>query len=162
MAAKEFSSATDDLLFLREYLLPTLIKIGSPQFRRFIVDLLPWKKLRRFRDIVDTMDRVTTHIFEEKKKILVDSHSSTVKQDGQRKDLLSILMKANIAATSEDRLPDKEVLAQNDLRNEVTGALRNYGDSDIPYDELMSLPLMDAVCRETLRLYPPLTFVTRV
>ncbi|KAH0585126.1 hypothetical protein H2248_008385 [Termitomyces sp. 'cryptogamus'] len=35
-------------------------------------------------------------------------------------------------------------------------------ESDKSYDELMSLPLMDAVCRETLRLHPPITFVTRV
>lgn len=32
----------------------------------------------------------------------------------------------------------------------------------IPYDELVTLPFMDAVCRETLRLFPPVPTVTRV
>ncbi|KAH0585127.1 hypothetical protein H2248_008386 [Termitomyces sp. 'cryptogamus'] len=103
-AAKEFSPATDDLLFLREYLLQNLIKIGPPYFRRFIIDHCPWKNPRRIRDVIDTMDRVTTHIFEEKKRALASVPTE--------KDLIAILMKANMNTNEEDRLPDKEVLAQ--------------------------------------------------
>ncbi|KAG6873943.1 hypothetical protein C0995_008982 [Termitomyces sp. Mi166 len=213
-AAKEFrhvgSPATDDLLFLREYLLQTLIKIGPPHFRRFVVDHFPWKALRRIRDVIDTMDRVTTYIFEEKKRALASLPSgSSSKQDGQiaeAKDLIAILMKANMQADEEDRLPDKEVLAQvttilsldakslihhllgsdvvssaitfafagtdttsnvlarildllsyrpeiqDKLRDEITATFGNCTDSDISYDKLMSLPFLDAVSRETLRL----------
>ncbi|KAG6908338.1 hypothetical protein DXG01_005249 [Tephrocybe rancida] len=201
VAANEFSSATDDLLFLREYCLPTLIKIGSPRFRRFFVDHLPWGKLRRLRDIVDTMDRVTTQIFEEKKKELVRANGASKKQERRAKDLMSILMEANMDAAEDDRLPDHEVLTQfirghrmknlstfafagtdttsnilsraldllsrnpeiqDKLRAEVIQARGDFKDTDTPYGELMSLPFMDAVCRETLRLHPPITFVTRV
>ena len=47
------------------------------------------------------------------------------------------------------------VLAQNPdeqskLREEVTKARKERGDLD--YDKLQSLPYLDAVCRETLRL----------
>lgn len=41
---------------------------------------------------------------------------------------------------------------QENLRAEIKRAQEEYGD-DIPYDILVSLPYMDAICRETLRLY---------
>jgi len=49
--------------------------------------------------------------------------------------------------------------AQDKLREEVLASRTTHGD--IPYDELNALPFMDAVCRETLRLYPPVSTVTR-
>jgi len=56
------------------------------------------------------------------------------------------------------------LLAQNQdvqekLRREVTEARVKYGD--LAYDELVALPYLDAVCRETLRLYPPLAYLLR-
>lgn len=66
---------------------------------------------------------------------------------------------------------------QEKLRQEIMDARRSKGD--LPHDELVSLPYLDAVCRETLRLYvahppwhrlpanlcyhsfPPVTFVSR-
>ena len=56
------------------------------------------------------------------------------------------------------------VLAQNPdeqskLREEVTIARKEHGDLD--YDKLQSLPYLDAVYRETLRVYPPGSSVTR-
>lgn len=41
--------------------------------------------------------------------------------------------------------------AQEKLREEIREASK-LGGGDIPYDQLVSLPYMDAVCRETLRL----------
>lgn len=38
---------------------------------------------------------------------------------------------------------------QDRLRNEVMAA---YSGEDLTYDEVMQLPYLDAVCRETLRL----------
>ena len=40
---------------------------------------------------------------------------------------------------------------QERLRAEV-GQARKAHEGDVPYDDLVSLPFMDAVCRETLRL----------
>ena len=45
------------------------------------------------------------------------------------------------------RYPD----VQERLRDEVAEARDIYGE-EIPYDRLVALPLLDAVCRETLRL----------
>lgn len=41
---------------------------------------------------------------------------------------------------------------QEKLRNEIMNALEENGGHDFSYDELVSLPFLDAVCRETLRL----------
>ena len=41
---------------------------------------------------------------------------------------------------------------QERLRQEITNALEDNGGQDFSYDELVSLPFLDAVCRETLRL----------
>ena len=49
---------------------------------------------------------------------------------------------------------------QSQVREEVTTARHTYGDLD--YDTLQSLPLLDAVCRETLRLYAPVPNTMRV
>jgi cytochrome P450 len=49
---------------------------------------------------------------------------------------------------------------QDRLRQELCAALA-AADGDIPYDDLVALPFMDAVCRETLRLYPPLSQVVK-
>ena len=42
--------------------------------------------------------------------------------------------------------------AQNKLRTEILEAISDHGPK-IPYDVLTELPYLDAVCRETLRLY---------
>lgn len=48
---------------------------------------------------------------------------------------------------------------QEKVRREVTDTRSKHGD--LPYDELVSLPYLDAICRETLRLYPPVSYVSR-
>lgn len=123
------SPATAKLLFWREHFLPTLIKIGPPRFRRWVVDHLPMKRLRVLRDVVDTLDRTTTEIFEGKKRTLKEGDEALLKRVDQAKDLLSILselyhpcewavihrfrsVKANMNASEEDKLPDDEVLGQ--------------------------------------------------
>jgi len=48
---------------------------------------------------------------------------------------------------------------QDRLRQEVTAARQERGD--LGYDDLMGLPFLDAVCRETLRVFPPIPTVLR-
>ncbi|KAG5636063.1 hypothetical protein H0H81_009209, partial [Sphagnurus paluster] len=50
---------------------------------------------------------------------------------------------------------------QEKLRDEILEALKIHGDS-IPYGDLVELPFLDAVCRETLRLHPPVPGAFRV
>ncbi|KAJ3570000.1 hypothetical protein NP233_g4692 [Leucocoprinus birnbaumii] len=44
---------------------------------------------------------------------------------------------------------------QERLRNEIREAQK---DGQLTYDQLVSLPYLDAVCRETLRVHPPVNF----
>ncbi|KAH7905033.1 cytochrome P450 [Hygrophoropsis aurantiaca] len=147
------------------------VKIGPAGFRKWLVRVTPWKTLRKLSDIVDIMDR------------------TSAERVGQGKDIMSILLRANMEADEKDRLPDKELLgqmttlvfaamdttssalartfltptqhpeAQERLRGEVTQARAEKGVLD--YDDLVSLPYLDAVCRETLRVYPPVTAAVR-
>lgn len=66
------------------------------------------------------------------------------------------LVLAATDTTSSSMTQIMELLAlhpdvQEKLRDEIMQA-RQESDGDIPYDRLASLPYMDAVCRETLRL----------
>ncbi|KAJ3862444.1 cytochrome P450 [Lentinula novae-zelandiae] len=51
--------------------------------------------------------------------------------------------------------------AQKKLRQELIEAKRGKDGQDFSYEELTALPYLDAVCRETLRLYTPASAVTR-
>ena len=97
--------------------------------RRFIVDLLPWKNLHDVRDIIDTIHNTSLEIFESKKRALLDGDEAVERQVGQGKDILSILstlilfplrdpltdsmvVRANMNASEEDKLDESEVVAQ--------------------------------------------------
>lgn len=49
--------------------------------------------------------------------------------------------------------------AQSRLREELANAGAPDADSD--YDTLDRLPYLEAICRETLRLFPPIRFIRR-
>ncbi|TCD69775.1 cytochrome P450-dit2 [Steccherinum ochraceum] len=158
-------------------------------FRRKLVDYLPFKRLHRLARVVDQMHFMSKKVFDSKKEAFAAGDEAVTEQVGEGKDIMSILLKANMAAAEKDRLPEDELLgqmstlvfaatdttstaltqilhtlaehpdAQDKLREEIREASR---DGDIPYDELVDrMPYMDAICRETLRLYPPVTFVFR-
>lgn len=103
---------------------------------------------------------------------------------------MSILLRANTAASDADKLPESQMVAQMSLlvfaatdttsntlahilqllaeHSNVQSKLREEllqsgaGTGNTSYDELMKLPLLDAVCRETLRVHPPATLLVRV
>ncbi|EED84244.1 predicted protein [Postia placenta Mad-698-R] len=128
----------------------------------------------------DAMDAHSKRIFEQKKQALAQGDKAVLNQVGEGKDILSRLMQANMAASEEDRLSENELLGQmstfifaamdttsgtlahtlqllskrpdvqDKLRAEILEA--QGGEQEIPYDTLVDLPYLDAVCRETLRL----------
>lgn len=48
------------------------------------------------------------------------------------------------------------------LRTEIREARRANHDHDLEYEELLALPLLDAVVKETLRVFPPVTNLSRM
>nr|BAK09403.1 cytochrome P450 [Postia placenta] len=170
-------------------LLPYVDWIGTPSFRRMALDLFPVEAIHKLKGIIDLMSMKSTALFHAKRGALKIGDEFVVRQVGEGKDIMSILIKANMMADDADKLPDDQLIAQmstfllaatdttsnalarilhnlaqypevqGKLRAEVTDAFK---EGDLPYDKLIQLPYLDAVCRETLRLYPPVTFSTRV
>ena len=60
-------------------------------------------------------------------------------------------------------LLSQNIAAQDRLRKEIQQAKSLKSDTDVwKYDELMRLPFLDAVVRETLRLHGPVSWIWRV
>jgi len=83
-------SALLKVLIVRNYLLPTVIKIGTSEFRRFMLTLVPWKALREIKEISDTMHRTSLEIFESKKALI---EGDEVAMQAQGRNIISILCK---------------------------------------------------------------------
>jgi hypothetical protein len=82
------------MLLSRQYILPWAAKIGTPKFRRFIVDLLPWKNLHDVRDILDSLHGNVNRIFSEKKRAFEEGDEKFFEmQPGRGKDVISTLSK---------------------------------------------------------------------
>ncbi|KXN81939.1 Cytochrome P450 3A6 [Leucoagaricus sp. SymC.cos] len=171
---------------LASYIFPITNQIKFPKLKRWIVDRLPLRWVQDLKEIVDVMHETAIDICKTKQKAIEEGHG-----DDGKKDIISILMRANAGAVEEDRLTDEEVFGQvasltfaamdttssalsrilsllanhpevqEKLRQELIMAKRENGREELGYDKLVTLPYLDAVCRETLRVYPPLTTAIR-
>jgi hypothetical protein len=79
------------MIFVRTYLLTTLVKLGPPKLRRFLVGILPFENVRRLRDSIDVIHNTSVEILEAKKRALREGDEGLAKQIGRGKDILSIL-----------------------------------------------------------------------
>ncbi len=112
-------------------ILPYLPEIGTPAFRAKLVDLFPHEGVQEMKRFIDTMYRRSVEIYREKVHALELGDEVVAKQVGEGKDIISILslsalyltnlvgadpvtrlVRANMAAAEDDRLPEKEVIAQ--------------------------------------------------
>ncbi|KAL4242915.1 cytochrome P450 family protein [Abortiporus biennis] len=175
-------------VMILSWLIPIVTKIGTPSFRRRLVDMIPVQKLQETAKNFDTMADECQTIYEQKKSSLLAGDDAVVHQVGEGKDIMSVLLKANMVAAKEDRLPEDELIAQmstlvfaavdttssaltrivdllamhpevqNNLRAEIRAA---HESGEMTYDKIVELPYLDAICRETLRLYAPAPQITR-
>ncbi|KAG7086399.1 hypothetical protein E1B28_002354 [Marasmius oreades] len=158
-----------------------LVRAHFPVFRAF-PDLVD----QTIRDARSTMDRIGRGLLNDSKRRLLSE--KTDDKDNAGKDLLSLLVKSNMNENQTHQLTDEDVVAQvptfliaghetsstattwtlfaltqhpeiqRKLREELLGV-----STDAPtMDELNSLPYLDAVVRETLRVHPPVPSTTRV
>ncbi|TDL16050.1 cytochrome P450 [Rickenella mellea] len=169
--------------------LPLLVKLGPRSFRRLLVKLIPSRRIQRVKYIIDTMYRTSQIILELKKHAIAQGDETVLKQVGEGKDIISVLLRAKQNISDSHSLPETELLAhmstlifaahdttssamsrilhvlclypdaQEKLREEVK--LTMSGRNELSYSDVMALPYLDAVCRETLRLYPPILSLQR-
>ncbi|KAH6909121.1 cytochrome P450 [Coprinopsis sp. MPI-PUGE-AT-0042] len=181
---------TQQKTFLAQMIfVPTIQRwnLGGKRLQRFVVENFTWGNYRKLVDIIGVLHNTSVEIFEARKKALSEKEKNVHDEEG--KDILTSLMQANMTSSAEDRLPEDEILGQistftfagmdttssatsrllwllaehqdvqDRLRAEIREAKSKYGRPS--YDELVALPYMDAVCRETLRLHPPLALLSR-
>ncbi|KAJ1301292.1 hypothetical protein OPQ81_003696 [Rhizoctonia solani] len=174
------------------YLLPFitfLSRLGPAFFRRKIVECIPHRPVQRMKNVVDTMHKTAVEIMKRKREALDNGTLDSEVAAG--KDIMTALLRQNLVVSPQDQMSDEEVLAQVNgltfaghdttssalcrtinllaehqevqakLRDEIHQAYRLHG-SNLDYDQINSLPYLDAVCRESLRLYLPGTFVDRI
>ncbi|KAH9485644.1 Cytochrome P450 monooxygenase 91 [Psilocybe cubensis] len=167
-AAKQLAGSYSQNAFLRTIITPKITTIGSPAFRKFVVEHMPLKFVQEMRRIVQVMHNTSIDIFKSK-KALIHWEGQNVSRNGKGSDIITALMRANVTASTIDKLADDEVIShikvihtlalhqdvQVKLREEIRQARKISGEQGFTHDEIMSLPLLDAVIKETLRLYPP-------
>ncbi|KAI0717428.1 cytochrome P450 [Cerioporus squamosus] len=114
----EFANAVKDLFpqlvktIVPRLLLPYVADLGPAAFRRRVVEVIPSGSIQRLKDISDIMHERSVHIFNEKKAALEKGDDALKHQVGEGRDIMSILLRANVLAAEEDKLPDDELIGQ--------------------------------------------------
>ncbi|KAJ7451486.1 cytochrome P450 [Mycena galericulata] len=169
-------------------LIPWAVKLGPAWARRLMVAITPLEHVTLLKHFSDILWNTANEVLTSKQEALAKGDASVSEQIGQGKDIMSILLRNNNKLKSGEQLPQEELLGQistliftaqdttaaalsrmfqvladhpdvqRQVREEVTTA---HAQGDLSYAELMALPLLDAVCRETLRMYPPVAFTLR-
>ncbi|KAJ7152027.1 cytochrome P450 [Mycena filopes] len=162
-------------------LLPLASRIGPASFRRFVLRLIPSQTLAALCRIVNVMDSKAKFLVRDKNRN--GEATSTVENSN---DIMSLLLRSNKTAAEGMTFIDAELVAQISmiihagtdttssalnriihllaLHSEVQEKLRGEiiaTAASMGHDELVGLPYLDGVVRETLRLYPPVTAMTR-
>ncbi|TFK83044.1 cytochrome P450 [Polyporus arcularius HHB13444] len=175
------------------FVVPWLSRFLSGPLIVRLFRIIPFSpNLQRLLDISEALRHRATKIVQVKKAALMKGDEEQLDSAGEGKDIMSLLLKANMAAYEEDKISDAELIAQvstvmlagldptsnglsrllytlaqnqaaqERLRAELLEAHVNESTGPgIPPHELMRLPYLDAVFRETLRLYPPVAFMLR-
>ncbi|KAJ7915779.1 cytochrome P450 [Mycena leptocephala] len=159
--------------------LPTIAKIPARSFLRFMISVLPVPALREIRDLSDFMSATALNLVKERKEAI---RNGTLEVTDEAKDIISLLMKSNMSSEETLRLTDEELVASTsmivlaatdttssslnrllhiiaqspDIQHKLRAEILAYPET-MDHDTIVGLPYLDAVIRETMRLYPPVT-----
>ncbi|KAG5647023.1 hypothetical protein H0H81_007973 [Sphagnurus paluster] len=102
-SVKELMPTMQEFKFSREFLLPTLIKIGTPKLQRALLHSVPLKKMKKLIRIVDILDKTSNKILDGKKQALEKGDEAVEQQVGQGKDIISILSKSRFSGKCTEK-----------------------------------------------------------
>ncbi|KAJ6588565.1 cytochrome P450 [Mycena capillaripes] len=164
-------------------LLPLVMKIPTPSFRRFMIRFIPLAALHQVRNLVNFTSAFAARLVQDRKAVCQDGQLD-IKDNGR--DLMSLLIKSNMYADGAMHLTDIELVASTSMiltaatdtisasMNRILHILTLYPEVQeklraeiiaapeyLDHDALVELPYLDAVVREVLRLYPPVSAMFR-
>ncbi|KAH7327579.1 cytochrome P450 [Rhizoctonia solani] len=187
-AAGLFFPVIFQLWYIRP-ILPLLAKIGPDSFRRFVVEHTPLRLVQELKKVSDIMYDMAVGVYSHKKE---EAANGTLHaQVAAGKDIMTSLLKQNEVMPPNEQMSEEELIAQVNafvlagsdttssglaralhllgLNPEIQATLRaevfeafNLHGPNLDYDQINSLTYLDAVCREVLRLYPPVLFMERI
>ncbi|KAI0058317.1 cytochrome P450 [Artomyces pyxidatus] len=178
--------ATDLNPFSLSFILPIIFPVAK---------IIPTKRDRAMKETLRLVSSIGTQVIADRKaEILasaeVDAKGGVEKRKIQGNDLLSLLVKANMASDIPEsaRLKDKDILAQVPtfliaghettstslswalvalssapaVRTKLAAEIRAHPSDTPTMEELNAIPYLDNVVREVLRLYAPVNNTERV
>ncbi|QRV95542.1 cytochrome P450 family protein [Ceratobasidium sp. AG-Ba] len=170
--------------------MPFLYNFGTAAFRRWAVQYIPLTIVRQMRHVVAVQKEQAEEVLRARQALL-SSGSDLSAEAGRGRDIMTLLMKANEAEGSENHIDHQAMIGhmntfifaghettstvvsrilniladspqiQVKLREEVRLYFEEHKD-DVNHDGLLELPYLDAVVRETLRLYGPFAQLVRM
>ncbi|CAE6507036.1 unnamed protein product [Rhizoctonia solani] len=171
-------------------LIPYIHRIGTPAFRKWVLDLIPFKAVQKLRRAIKLQNEQAEEIIRSRQTLL-SSGGDLSSETGRGKDIISLLMKANesegsasyidrqsmighmnvfifagheTTSTSISRILD--ILAQRPgVQIRLREELRQYFEehpNETHHDALLELPYLDGIVREVLRLFPPVPNILRI
>ncbi|KAJ6590070.1 cytochrome P450 [Mycena vulgaris] len=164
---------------------PYVKYLGPRGLRKWLVNALPWPALNEMGKVVDVIHNTAVATYEEKKNIDLDdpSHKDVMSvllnanNRASNEDRLPenevIAQMGTLTFAAHDTTPNalsrilwhlgQNQTVQDKLRAEILAAELDLDNPDSAqlYEDLMALPYLDAVLRETLRLHPPVAMIQR-
>ncbi|KAH9487411.1 Cytochrome P450 monooxygenase 91 [Psilocybe cubensis] len=188
-AIKDLIPTLFSLALVRQFA-PFLVRLGPPWFRRKLVEWTPHKAVQKVMKMSDVMHETATEILQKKRAHLQQSAedhedddkdiisillrlNDKAKKEGreQLSDIeltgqMTVLIFGAQDTTSSCLSRVFHLLAMNTdvqdkVRQEIQEKCSDEGHRRLDFDTLSKLPWLDAVVKETLRLYPPVPFVRR-
>ncbi|KAG5351256.1 hypothetical protein C0989_007233 [Termitomyces sp. Mn162] len=185
-AVKELIPTIFSLSLVRQFA-PFLSRLGTPAFRRKLVEWTPNQAVQKVKSMSDVMHETALEILRRKREDITHEIETESLESSPAKDIISVLLRANNRATAAEKLSEAELTGQmtvlifgaqdttssalsrilyllsihpavqEKVRDEIREKLRLQraeGDFSgrLNYDDVMALPILDAIIKETLRL----------
>ncbi|KDN46717.1 hypothetical protein RSAG8_04097, partial [Rhizoctonia solani AG-8 WAC10335] len=137
-------------------LFPIIYRIVPASLQPKLAGWFPNPHIRVLKKIVDVQDKQAQDILTLKKEALKDERVSE-----EMHDIMSVLQKKAQIILSGALARILQLLASNTgIQTRLRAELQEAPEA-LSYDELNALPYLDALCRETLRLFPPVPVMER-